>query len=1044
MKPLKLMMQAFGPYAEKEIIDFTKLGNRKMFVISGKTGAGKTTIFDGISFAIYGKASGEDRNGSDLRSQFAADDLLTEVSLQFSLRNKTYYIWRSPQQDKKKARGDGFTTVTAKAELYIYDEEGNKKLIASNVREADEKIKEIIQLDSNQFRQILMIPQGEFRKLLTSDSKEKEAILQRLFHTELFKKIEEHLKEEATVLKRFVEGKMEERSHALKSISTSDNSELKLAIEEDLINDVHVMKLLKEELIHMQQITTELNGKLEKQKEERDIAKKKVDEAEALLAQFDHLIKLKAQQEELVSKRDYYELKKKEIDEAYKASRIEQQDELCHRLKKEMDSYQKNYVSSKQQLEDLQTSLEYAQKKLEHEENKSNLRQQVTDHLITMTNLQEEVYTLEDRQQELHKLQKKLMEVDSNIQKTKQEISDIEAKVEKKTNDLKQLEHYKIEMLESEKEIDQLSYNVQKLKKLETLQQKWKNEAILLSEKEPHYKNVISRLEDSKKTLQVIENRWQKGQAQALAQTLITGNPCPVCGSTHHPQIALGSDEIPSEEDLKSAKLQIEKFEEEKYKYEKNIVETKSVLLHLKESIDEYARELKIDLPHFSLENTTVILLEQEKLLHDMKKVNNDKKRKISNLQLINDEIKLLNEKLHNARKDLDIYFNEEKSTSQLFTEKKTQVQASLNNIPEELRSREAYDQKVVQLKLQKQELEKAYENAQQQVNELKETISGWRAKNEQLKDLVIKSENTLKEEREKFVHMLQEEGFNGYKHFTLAKKSMEKIKQLEQEVQNYREEYRSVSDRLLELSERLKNTEKPQINILNETFTTLEKELLELNTELTNVMMNIRLNKEILDKVETINESIKDAEEKYKLIGHLSDIAKGQNTYRITFERFVLAAFLDDILTVANIRLTRMTSGRYHLLRKTDRSKGNVQSGLELLVFDQYTGQERHVKTLSGGESFKASLALALGLADVVQQYAGGVSLETMFIDEGFGTLDPESLDQAIEALMDIQNSGRLVGLISHVPELKERIDARLEVFSSQNGSKTEFQFFT
>ena len=234
-----------------------------------------------------------------------------------------------------------------------------------------------------------------------------------------------------------------------------------------------------------------------------------------------------------------------------------------------MDSYQKNYVSSKQQLEDLQTSLEYAQKKLEHEENKANLRQQVTDHLITMTNLQEEVYTLEDRQQELHKLQKKLMEVDSNIQKSKQEISDIEAKVEKRTDDLKQLEHYKIEMLESEKEIDQLSYNVQKLKKLETLQQKWKNEAILLSEKEPLYKNVISRLEDSKKTLQVIENRWQKGQAQALAQTLITGNPCPVCGSTHHPQIALGSDEIPSEEDLKSAKLQIEKFEEEKYKYEK-------------------------------------------------------------------------------------------------------------------------------------------------------------------------------------------------------------------------------------------------------------------------------------------------------------------------------------------------------------------------------------------------------------------------------------------------------------------------------------------
>jgi exonuclease SbcC len=162
----------------------------------------------------------------------------------------------------------------------------------------------------------------------------------------------------------------------------------------------------------------------------------------------------------------------------------------------------------------------------------------------------------------------------------------------------------------------------------------------------------------------------------------------------------------------------------------------------------------------------------------------------------------------------------------------------------------------------------------------------------------------------------------------------------------------------------------------------------------------------------------------------------------RVTFERYVLGSFLDDILREANSRLLKMTSGRFQLLRKMDKSKGNTQSGLELLVIDSYTGQERHVKTLSGGESFKASLSLALGLADVVQNYAGGVSLETMFIDEGFGTLDPESLDQAIEALIDIQSSGRLVGIISHVPELKERIDARLEVVASQSGSTTRFYF--
>ena len=253
---------------------------------------------------------------------------------------------------------------------------------------------------------------------------------------------------------------------------------------------------------------------------------------------------------------------------------------------------------------------------------------------------------------------------------------------------------------------------------------------------------------------------------------------------------------------------------------------------------------------------------------------------------------------------------------------------------------------------------------------------------------------------------------------------------------------YRSISDRLKDYVERLNDAEKPELAELEKQFIELENKLNAVIDQRATLINNMKHNEGISKVVHEINSEIKSAEEKYELIGHLADITRGQNTYRLTFERFVLASFLDDIINAANARLIKMTSGRYQLLRKTDRSKGNIQSGLELLIFDQYTGQDRHVKTLSGGESFKAALALALGLADVVQEHAGGVSLETMFIDEGFGTLDPESLDQAIEALLDIQSSGRLVGIISHVPDLKERIDARLEVKSYQNGSITEFQF--
>ncbi|MGE8203953.1 AAA family ATPase [Heyndrickxia sp. NPDC080065] len=1042
MKPLKLMMQAFGPYAEKEVIDFTSLGNRTMFVISGKTGSGKTTIFDGISFAIYGKASGEDRNGSDLRSQFANDEVLTEVSLLFSLKNKTYYIWRSPQQEKRKARGDGYTTVGAKAELYILDEDGNKQIIASNVREADEKIKEIIQLDANQFRQILMIPQGEFRKLLTSDSKDKEVILQRLFHTELYKRIEEHLKEEATSLKQYVESKIDERSLALKSIHYNDNEELKEAIQEEIINDVKAITLLSDEVLRMKKNAMELQTKIEQTKKNRDEAKRKFDEAEALLVQFEKKEKLKIQKEDLLSQKEFFDQMKKEIDDAYKASRLEQQDLLCHRLKKEYDSYYQDFLKSTEQLKAVNSALEIAEKRLLEEEDKASERERLAAEYLKLTNLKEEVYSFSERQQELQKLERELKTIESKIDFSKQNIKTMEDKLSTKRIEQKMLEELRVNSLENEKELDIISNHIQKLSRLEALLQKEKVSGKILIDKTNEYENMKMRLKDAKATLYSLEYSWQKGQASLLAQSLEPDTPCPVCGSTHHPHLSSNHEDIPTESDLKSARTAVEQLEGERITSETSWLEIKSSQSHIKEAIEENRLELLSSIPNLTLQTVseTLQLFQEKQRLKN--KMINEQKIKIKQLLQTGNEINDLEEKIDIERKTIETLLLNEKDISQIYTEKKTAIQSSLKNIPEDIKRKEDYDKKVNLLITQKEQMIQAFETAKNQVHQQKEQLSGARATNEQLKDLLEKSDQSLKEEREIFLKMLNEEGFSGYKQFVLAKRERESIKQLEQRVQTYREDYRSVSDRLLEMVERLENVEKPNIESLHNRFIDFENLHTKLTSEHTNILLNIHHNEEINNKVIMINNSIKEAEEQYKLIGHLSNVARGQNTYRITFERYVLAAFLDDILRVANIRLTRMTSGRYHLLRKTDRSKGNVQSGLELLIFDQYTGQERHVKTLSGGESFKAALSLALGLAEVVQQYAGGVSLETMFIDEGFGTLDPESLDQAIEALIDIQNSGRLVGIISHVPELKERIDVRLEVFASQNGSRTEFQF--
>lgn len=417
-------------------------------------------------------------------------------------------------------------------------------------------------------------------------------------------------------------------------------------------------------------------------------------------------------------------------------------------------------------------------------------------------------------------------------------------------------------------------------------------------------------------------------------------------------------------------------------------------------------------------------------------------KKKSSRLVNCTVELENSQELKESLAAEIDLLQGQINDAAIMHAEKKSNLARMTDTIPENLRSIEAFQSSLETAAEKLETMQRQLETSQQDYQDAKSVHMAEQAKLETLQKQAVKIEQKLAAERQNFVERMKDQGFEVYGEYRDAKKSEDQIRQLEVEVREYREEVRSVHDRYAELQQLLEGIEKPDLETLQLLLQETDDQLKQLQDQYTNLFMKKKQNEETMQKIKEINKNMKTLEERYKVIGHLYEISKGQNTYRITFERFVLAAFLDDILREANGRLSKMTSGRYMLLRKTDRSKGNVQSGLELLVFDQYTGQERHVKTLSGGESFKAALALALGLADVVQQYAGGVSLETMFIDEGFGTLDPESLDQAIEALIEIQSSGRLVGIISHVPELKERIDARLEVTASQAGSRTQFQF--
>lgn len=1042
MRPLKLKLQAFGPYAESEQIDFTALGNRTMFVISGKTGSGKTTIFDGISYAIYGKASGEDRNGPELRSQFAKNETLTEVSLEFTLRNKTYYISRSPQQEKKKERGDGTTTVSAKAELYIYDQNGNRQLLASNVRDVDEKINEIMIIDSNQFRQILMIPQGEFRKLLISESKDKEVILQRLFHTQIYKRIEEKLKEEASGLKKTVEDQVKLRDQHLRQIQATFNDDLKTYLEAGSTNDTVLLPLLKTEINQMAARLNQLTAAGKEQKEKRDNLQQKLYEAETIVKQLKAKEDLKKRKDELAELKEQFTEMENLIALARKAALLSQQEQLCHELKKDLDSASEELFSLKKSIASLSGILKENEERWEAEKNREEERKQAGEQVSRLQNMKEDILSFAEVENQVRKLEQKLEAFRMQKQQKEETLQSADKKIQSLAEEKLDVEKSQIKLIENQRQLEMMAEEIERLQKFEEQQGRYLLALKNFGKKKNFFELTQTRLDDAKMLVEELERKWLHGQASILASQLQYGEACPVCGSDHHPNPANTLNDIPDEKDLKAAKRQAAEIEGEKAEAESSFYESQSTVKSLESALEELLLQIRKYRPDFVKEDLPVIkntLVSQRK---DLLSLQEKLKQKNARLEACTKELEKCQQLKEALAAEIDLRVSQMNDTALLHAEKKSNLTRLMAAIPENLRSNDAFQTSLKAAVDKQEKLQWNLERAQQNFQDTKAAFMAEQAKLETVEKQAEKLQEKLTVERQNFVQRMKDQGFQVYAKYRNAKKAEQEVSQLEAEVREYREEVRSVKDRFAELSQLLDDVEKPDMEGLHRSLKETEEQLKLLQDQYTNLYVKMKHNEETAQKISEINEEMKVLEEKYKVIGHLYEISKGQNTYRITFERFVLAAFLDDILREANGRLTRMTSGRYQLLRKTDRSKGNAQSGLELLVYDQYTGKERHVKTLSGGESFKAALALALGLADVVQQYAGGVSLETMFIDEGFGTLDPESLDQAIEALIDIQSTGRLVGIISHVPELKERVDARLEVTATQIGSKTEFQF--
>ncbi|MEH6943673.1 AAA family ATPase [Bacillus sp. JJ722] len=1035
MRPLQLILQAFGPYADKEEIDFTKLGNRNMFVISGKTGAGKTTIFDGISFAIYGKASGEERNGPDLRSHFAHADLATEVSLKFKLRDKTYYIWRSPMQERKKKSGEGFTTSNAKAELYEISKDG-KEILAANVRDVDEKIKEIIGLDATQFKQILMIPQGDFKKLLVSESKDKEVILQKLFHTQIYKRIEEKLKEEASTIKKEEELIQMEMNTLISSIEWNQ--------EEDIKNESpqRIVELLEEELKQGREETEKLQNDYKLKEAWEKALQKEIFQGKELLAKFEEKNKLTLDKQRLEANKETIAAKKEELQAAEKASNLEKQEHSYLRVGKRLTETKEHVNSLKQGAVVLEQKKQQCQEEYTTEANKTTLREKAAAKVVSLQALQKDVLAFASVQKEVIDHEKQWKEKQTSRLSMEQQVEQTERLTKQIEERITGAQKATVLYGETSHEYEKFEGTLQLLKEFKHTHAEILQVEKACKEKKMELSAVEELFQQENKLLMGMEEALLQSHALILAAELQEGHPCSVCGSTSHPNPATHMQEsgVSSPKEYEKQKNKCLKLDKQTQVLQQELYRLQVQLENLQTSIEKQEDVLQSKLSFFERDDFQTVLLQinlhlknTSETLSQLQKQKEELPRLETQLQEIKNQTVLLHDNIKMIK-------GKEDDVKERYIQLNAKLAGMKERLPEEIRSEHAFEQSLNEAIKKRNELQRLLEEKQlalqQVLTEEAKLKSAIETNESSMKSLQIE----LDEERDRFKQEMNSQGFETYQSYKEAKKSETEMLQIQNSIEAFEKDFQRVDSLLTNLEYVLKGIEMPDIVSLEQQAQHLGEEMKEVRKKVTEMQLQIQQNEKIVSKLTSSIAKQEEVQLKYVTIGHLADMAKGQNPFRITFERYVLAAFLDDILLEANERLTKMTSGRYQLLRKVDPTRRNVQSGLELTVFDQYTGMERHVKTLSGGESFKASLSLALGLAAVVQQNAGGISLETMFIDEGFGTLDPESLDQAIEALLEIQSTGRLVGIISHVPELKERMDARLEVIGSQSGSTTRF----
>ncbi len=930
MKPLKLVMSAFGPYPSCERVDFTRFHEVPLFLIHGRTGAGKSSILDALCFALYGVASGAERQSAQLRSQWAEPDRLTEVTLDFALGSTVYRIRRRPAQKRPRRRGEGMREVPPTACLWKrradLPEEEDGTPIAEGVRDVTEAIESLTGLTAKQFRQVIVLPQGEFRKLISATSTEREAILDSLFDTSVFARIQEMLKSRAAELGRWRLQILSERKSVLEGLG------LNAECDDD------------EACIRLNALVSTID------KKRAEIA----DRQARLQAE---LVAVRACSDALA-------------DHGHALANLEKAQEAFNAAQKEAKEAEKTW----------QVALAGEEKRLSLQRRRDALQEHLEevkryDAALRERNDVERICAEVTR--ELASCREKRKQIDAEIRTIEQELMKLAAAGERK------------QRLQQER--DTLQKAMAQRKRLRALEKQ-------IAEAEDACEVAARALKEAKEHLEVAEKRSKALQqslhashAVMLAMHLRPGEPCPVCGSLDHPQPARAErkeapDEatiVEAEAMLAEARAVFEAKREEAARAERS----RDALRAERRSIQDVllVSELSDEAVAQHLQRVEARLAETEKAA--------------ARQEALAERLACLREALPELEQRIERLMHEERAALEHRAALRARIAEIEARLPEEMRDLKRLQAEIAHAEETLVRLERERATAETAWREAVNRLNAAEGRLQQAQEEHLRTENALQEAyrrcKEAGLDDLTRIDFSQSEELSSTRKDLAaRLESLQATIEDLQQEEGRLQERLEVCEDRRRALQR------------LQKEDAALRAE-------------------------------HDRMHALAELAAGDNPLKTSLQRYVLAVLFDEILQAANLRLQVMSERRYLLERRRTIEDRRRAGGLELDVYDAWTGESRPVQTLSGGEGFLAALALALGMADVVQTRSGGIRMQTLFVDEGFGALDSEALDKALLTLESLHGEGRMIGIISHVGELRERIPARLEVIRTPQGSR-------